>query len=159
MPTPITDDARWLGLCIRSESDQPHEWRAIGWCIRNRVLSSRYPDLYQSVMLSRKQFSYFNAFSHLFQDPDALYVAARRGYAGDSSGWAENNLDQAELCAAEVIAAPRWRAPFDPAVMHYYSPVSMVPKGSKPAWAPSAKRLFTPSGIDPARFVFAAGVA
>jgi hypothetical protein len=152
------DEPRWLGLCLRSESDQPHEWTAIGWTIRNRVLSTRYPNLYQAVVLSRKQFSYFNQFASLIDHPDALYAAALKGYAGDSSGWPENDLAEAERCARALILAPRWQAPFGVEVMHYYSPVSMVPKGSAPPWAPAAKRLFTPSGVDPARFVFAAGV-
>lgn len=154
MPT----EAQWLGLCIRSETDQPHEFQAIGWAIRNRVLSARYPNLYQAVVLSRKQFSYFNQFSALVNDPDALYAAAVKGYAGDNRGWDENDLADAQECAEELIVTPRWRAPFGHLVTHYWSPVSMSPKGSAPPWAKSAKRTFTPSGIDPARFVFAEGV-
>lgn len=154
----LESEIKWLGLVIRSESDQPHEWWYIGWTVRNRVLSSRYPNLYESVILSRKQFSYFNQFESLGADRDRIYQAALKGYAGDKSGWNENDLAQAEACAREVIAAPRWKAPFGIDVMHYYSPVSMVPKGSKPAWLPAAKRVFTPSGVDPQRFVFACGV-
>lgn len=154
MPT----DYQWLGLVIRSESDQPHEWSYIAWSIRNRVLSSRYPNLYESVILSRKQFSYFNQFENLGADRVKIYDAALKGYAGDSSGWSENNLKEAEACAREVISSPRYKAPFHIDVMHYYSPISMKPAGSKPAWISSAKRLITPSGVDPMRFVFAAGV-
>jgi len=154
----VSSEARWLGLCLRSESDAPHEWWAIGWSIRNRVLSSRYPDLYQAVILSRKQFSYFNQFASLLGDPEALYAAAVKGYAGDSSGWHENDLAMAQECAAELIAAPRYHAPFGADVMHYWSPASMKPFGSAPPWATSAKRRFTPDRIDPLRFVFAAGV-
>lgn len=152
-------EIKWLGLVIRSESDQPHEWLYIGWTVRNRVLNKRYPSLYESVILSRKQFSYFNQFESLGTDRMRIYQAALKGYAGDSSGWDENDLADAEECAREVISSPRWKAPFGVDVMHYYSPISMVPKRSKPAWAPTAKRLFTPSGVDPARFVFAAGVS
>ena len=151
-------EAQWLGLTIRSESDQPHEWPAIGWTVRNRVLSPRYPNDYEAVILQPKQFSYFNRFQALAADPAALYAEAVRGYAGDSSGWGENDLSETVKCARSVIAAYRWSAPFGADVLHYYSPVSMVPKGSAPPWAPTAKRLFTPSGIDPQRFVFAAGV-
>lgn len=151
-------EAAWLGLCIRSESDQPHEWWPIGWTIRNRVLSSRYPNTYEAVVLSRKQFSYFNAFATLLGDRDALYAAAVKGYAGDAGGWSENDLKEAQLCALDVLQAKRWQAPFGQDVCHYFSPVSMKPSGSSPPWAPTAKRLFTPSGIDPRRFVFAEGV-
>lgn len=154
----MISDYKWLGLVIRSESDQPHEWSYIGWSIRNRVLSLRYPNLYEAVILSRKQFSYFNQFEYLGADRDRIYAAALKGYAGDSSGWPENDLVQAENCAKEVISSPRWKAPFHNDVMHYYSPISMKPVGSKPAWITSAKRLITPSGVDPTRFVFAAGV-
>lgn len=154
----IDSEIKWLGLVIRSESDQPHEWRSIGWSIRNRVLSNRYPNLYESVILSRKQFSYFNQFENLGADRLKIYEAALKGYAGDSSGWNENNLIQAETCAKEIISSPRYKAPFGIDVMHYWSPISMKPVGSKPTWAPSAKRLVYPSGIDPLRFVFAAGV-
>lgn len=153
----IDSEIKWLGLVIRSESDQPHEWWAIGWSVRNRVLSDRYPDLYESVILSKKQFSYFNQFAHL-PSRELIYQSALRGYAGDSSGWNENDLTDAEECANEIILSPRYKAPFGIDVMHYYSPVSMKPRGAKPAWLPSAKRLLTPSGIDPQRFVFAAGV-
>lgn len=151
-------EIKWLGLVIRSESDQPHEWWPIGWSIRNRVLSARYPNLYESVVLSKKQFSYFNQFEGLADD-GKIYEAALKGYAGDNSGWNENDLIQAEECAKEIIASPRHKAPFGVDVMHYWSPISMKPLGSKPAWSPSAKRLVYPSGIDPLRFIFAAGVA
>lgn len=154
----MNTEARWLGLTIRSESDRPHEWWAIGWTVRNRVLSNRYPSTFEAVVLSRKQFSYFNAFAALAGDHEALYAAAVKGYAGDMTGWAENNLNQAEACALEILTAKRWHAPFGEGVCHYYSPVSMVPKGSKPPWIGGAKRVLTPSGIDPQRFVFAAGV-
>lgn len=151
-------EAAWLGLCIRSESDQPHEWPSIGWTIRNRVLSARYANTFEAVVLSKKQFSYFNAFALHIGDHEALYAAAIKGYAGDSIGWAENNLDRAQACALEILSSPRWHAPFGAEVMHYYSPISMVPKLSAPPWSKSARRLFTPSGIDPLRFVFAEGV-
>lgn len=155
---PLRSEADWLGLTIRSESDQPHEWWAIGWAIRNRVLSGRYPNTYQAVVLSKKQFSYFDKYAALVGDPQALYDAALKGYAGDASGWGENDLPQAINCAREILVCRRWSAPFGVDVMHYWSPVSMSPAGSRPPWAPSAKRLFTPAGIDPQRFVFAAGV-
>jgi hypothetical protein len=152
-------EAQWLGLCLRSESDQPHEWWAVGWAIRNRVLSSRYPDLFSAVILSRKQFSYFNSWTSSGLPVERIYEEALKGYAGDRSGWGENDLAEAQRCAAEVLAAPRWHAPFGTGFTHYWSPISMKPAGSMPSWAPSARRTFTPSGIDPLRFAFAEGVA
>lgn len=162
MSDPIETQIRWLGLCLRSESDRPHEWPYIAWAVRNRVLSKyRGKEAYQEVILDRKQFSYFNQFASLLlsEDPNALYAAAAKGYAGDATGWAEDNLSAAEDCARAILLAPRYTAPFDKDVRHYYSPVSMKPVGSAPPWAATARLLFTPSGVDPRRFVFGAGVA
>lgn len=149
-------DAQWLGLLIRSESDQPHEWLPIGWVVRNRAESSSYPDTYVEVIRQRVQFSHFNG--SFGESDDAAYRITRNSYAGDSSGWPENNLDRAEACAAAVLAAPRWQCPFGHRVLHYYSPVSMIPAGRVPGWNWSILRPFTISGIDPQRFIFAESV-
>jgi len=151
-------EERWLGLVIRSETDQPHEWPFIAWTIRNRLLSGRYGNSYEAVILSKKQFSHFNQFESLLGDHTRLMEAALNTYAGDMNGWRENDYDDAVACGADVMGAPRWRAPFGVDVMHYYSPVSMKPPGNRPPWLRSARRTFTPEGVDPSRFVFAAGV-
>lgn len=149
-------ETEWLALCLASESNLDHEWPCIGWVIRNRVKAERYPDTYRGVVLQPKQFSYFNALTTGPENRslDLIWIEAMKGYAGRIY----RERPAVHACAERVLRAQPFEAPFGPDVQHYYSPVSMKPLGSAPAWAPKAKRLFTPSGIDPQRFVFAAGV-
>lgn len=151
MPSPTREE--WLGLCLRSESEQPHEWPYLGWAIRNRVESSRFPATYQDVICQPRQFSYFNPFTHI-ADPNAIYDAAIRGYAGDTSGWPHNDLPYAIECAAWVVNASMWESPFRSRVFYFWAPQSMNPPGSDPAWAKNLSRIFTPSCIDPWRWKF-----
>lgn len=143
-------EADWLALCLASESNLPHEWPLIGWVIRNRVHSSRFPNTYQSVILQPSQFSYFNSFKGSSEE---IFSKALSGYAGKIFSGRD-----AISCALAIISAASWQAPFGPDVLHYWSPISMVPKGSLPSWAKQAKRTFTLSGIDPERFACAEGV-
>lgn len=155
-------DLDWLALCLASESNQPHEWQYIAWTIKLRVEGqNRYPNTYRDVVLQPSQFSYFNLWTtgkvgaRALTDQE-IWTVAMKGYAGTIYTKNRSLLDG---CAAHVAALPLWQAPFPLDTLHYYSPVSMKPKGAKPAWAPSARLLITPSGVDPQRFVFAAGVA
>lgn len=151
------NETEWLALCVASETNQPHEWPYVAWAIRNRVEAKKFPNTYEGVILQPWQFSYFNAWTtgKGKLSGSALVAAVKSGYAGRAYAARRKEL---EACAAAVMAAPPWQAPFGADVMHYYSPVSMNPAGSEPAWADEAKRLFTPPGVDPERFVFAAGV-
>ena len=149
----VTEDL-WLGLALRSESDQPHEWPALGFVIRNRVLRRGYPSTYFGVITQAKQFSYFNKWAGWGGDDLALFNEAKEGYAGECEGWSENDFTEAVECARWLITAPRWYAPFGPTVLHYWSPVSMVPKGSDPSWAAAMEKVYAP-GVDPWRFTFA----
>ena len=155
-PDMFESEVKWLGLAIRSESDEPHEWVPVAWSIRNRVLSPRYPNTYQGVILQRKQYSYFNKFYGM--KAEDIYNEAIKGYAGDNSGWGENDLKAAQQCARDIILSPRYKAPFGADVMHFYSPISMDTVSSKPSWMQLSTRIVHVSGIDPKRFVFAAGV-
>jgi hypothetical protein len=145
-------ESRWLGLALRSESDQPHEWLPIAWVIRNRVESRIYPDTYAGVVTQRQQFSYFNHFQRV-DGPEEIFAAALEGYAGENAGWHDNDYLHACECASAVRRMPRWMAPFSPRVFHFWSPVSMVPKGSDPAWAEDL-RVFALPGIHAQRFKF-----
>lgn len=148
-------DAEWLGIGARSESDQPHEWRAIMWAIRNRVEKAHwYPNTYEEVVLMRRQFSYFDQWTvDRTLSADAIFEAARAGYAGDHAGWRDDDLSEAIECARAVLEEPRWRAPFGPRVLLYWSPVSM--RGHQPpSWAKGLKQVVAP-GVDPWRFTFA----
>lgn len=162
MPPPSSlRDLDWFALGLASESNQIHEWQYIAWAIKLRVEGkNRYPDTYRDVVLQPSQFSYFNLWTgkggaQALTDQE-IWKLALKGYAGAIYTKHRNLLDN---CAAIISVAPIWQAPFPLDTLHYYSPVSMKPKGSKPAWLPSARLLITPSGVDPQRFVFAAGVA
>lgn len=174
-------DADWAGLCALTETNHPEEQLYVLWVIRNRVESGRFPNNFEGVVLQPMQFSAFNRWTKngVQHPPEAIFdlVAARE----------DNNLSDllaAVHLAEEVLATDddTTENPFtaldrppsvewlrtgvgDPgervdvkAICHYWSPVSMKPPGSRPPWAPSAKRLFTPPGIDPERFIFAEGV-
>lgn len=142
---PTNED--WLAMCMASESNEPHEWLYIGWVVRNRG-NNLTP--YDKIILAPQQFSYFNQF-YSEKDHNEIFKLAKAGYAG--------GLYLSALpCARRVVSAGLWEAPFGQKVRHYFSPVSMRPKGSEPAWAKTAERQFTPSGVDPRRFVFCEGV-
>ena len=147
-------DAMWLGLAARSESDQPHEWRPLLWTARNRMLSPGFPDTAAGVITQAWQFSYFSAFRDV-ADPDVAFTRALAGYAGDASGWSENDYTEAVKAAREVLNAGRWAAPFGPKVLNFWSPRSMVPAYSLPKWNWDVMRVFALGGIDPSRFLFA----
>lgn len=149
MPTP----AEWLGLCLRSESEQPHEWPYLGCVVRNRVESSRFASTYAEVITQPYQFSYFNDYLGL-ADLDQVYAAASQGYAGDDSGWPHNDLVEAVDCARWLIAASRWELPLSRRVLYFWSPRSMQPRGSDPSWARNLYRVFTPACVDRDRWRF-----
>lgn len=163
--------AEWAALTIVTETKRPHEMLPIAWVLRRRVESPRFPDTMQAVVLQERQFSAWNPWTH----------GRFKGKFPPEEQWHElwKTLDQptqeklypvALDCALNVLGgqrpqgtlvlppAPSWSAPFGPEVCWYFSPISMVPLGSSPAWAASARRRFTPSGIDPERFVFCEGV-
>jgi hypothetical protein len=143
----------WIGLCLVTESNYPFEWPAVAAVIRNRIDSRRFPSTAGEVVLQPKQFSAFNPFT-----PAEPTFATWERVIYSMSDARRAQVKDAIPCAAWVLSLPVWRLPFAPTVCHYYSPVSMIPKWSEPKWAKQAKRLFTPSGIDPKRFVFADGV-
>lgn len=147
----------WLGLCILTESNDPKEWPYIAWVIRNRVESGRFKHTYEAVILQPMQFSAFNKYTsgdsnYRSFSPVQIFRDKARGFS-----FIEYLFHAVDI-AERIISAPRSEAPFPATVCHYYSPGSMIPRGSKPKWAYSARKLFTPERIDPDRFVFADGV-
>lgn len=155
--------ADWAGLCALAETSRPDEQEYVLWVIRNRVESPRFPDTYERVILQPKQFSAFNAFT----SSKVLLAGPLRIFNEKATEYAAAALLAAVHLAENVLAASLGQDLLLPTradqngwlwTCHYYSPVSMKPPGSAPAWAKSAKRLFTPPGIDPQRFVFAEGV-
>lgn len=147
----------WLGLALRSESDQPHEWRNLAWVIRNRVEHSRFRSTYAGVICRAWQFSYFNDWTIAGDPPNEIYEQALKGYAGDKRGWQDNDYTEAVECAAKVLTEPRYQAPFGPTVLHFWSPRSMVPIGRTPSWA-DKMRVFSMPGVDPDRWQFGEGL-
>ena len=137
-------DAQWLGLALVTESNLPHEWISPATVIRRRVESRVYPNSYEGVITQPYQFSHFNKYLHIHHS-EMLFAEVLRELRTDISAATE--------CAAWVIGLPEWRLPLGPRVLHYFSPVSMVPRGRVPGWAESM-RQFTPAGVDPERFVF-----
>lgn len=146
------NDTDWLALALASESNAPHEWIPIAWVIRHRRDTGyRKKRSIVEVVLDKNQFSYFNEFTANVGMRGGIFERALEGYAG-------RLYEDALPCAAHVLAAAPWQAPFGPDVRHYWSPVSMKPRGSKPHWHGTGSRFFTPSGIDPQRFIFEAGI-
>lgn len=144
----------WVGLCCLTESNRPYEWPYIAWVIRNRLDSGKYKHTYEQVVLQPSQFSAFNKWQET--EPLTIFQLVARGYHSIEL------LFHAVDIAAKVIYTPPDSAsasrPFPTTVRHYFSPISMRPLGSKPSWYGQAKRVFTPEGLDPERFVFADGV-
>ena len=155
-------DQEFCALVAVTESNRPHEYPYIISVFRNRVEHPRFPDTYREVLMQPRQFSALNKWC---SDRSSL-----KGQLQPDDVWralfaSRDQIEQTKLyplalaCAAQVLAAPRWQAPFDPSVCWYYSPVSMIPKGAVPTWAKDAAWSFTPPGVDPYRFVFCADVA
>lgn len=152
----MIQSAQWLGLALRSESDQPHEWLYLAWVIRNRVEAHGFSSSYAGVITQAWQFSYFNEWTVPGLPPDEIYGEALKGYAGDKTGWADNNLSESEEFATVFMGTSRWAAPFGPRVLHFWSPRSMRPPGRVPSWA-ETMRVFSMSGVDPGRWLFGEG--
>lgn len=170
----VIHEHEWLGLCLITESSREDEWPYVAAVIYNRVRSTRYPDTYRDVILQPWQFSYFNPWTV----PDKVWSRRKTGETmiSDYAIWrqvAEGKRNPLLLVRACVWSdafiydldggrpfAGTDAAEYDitPDTLHYYSPRSMVPAGTRPRWARQAKRLYTPEGVDPERFVFAEGV-
>lgn len=149
-------DLDWLALCLVTESNRPEEWPAIAQVIENRRRAPRWGDTYKTVVLARMQFSAFNLFTKAPPDQYLGTAMMFRVVAGKED--ALLLMHAAAFCADVEARQDLWDVAISAKTLHYYSPVSMKPPGSKPPWAASAKRLYTPAGVDPERFVFAEGV-
>lgn len=149
-------DLDWLALCLVTESNRPNEWPYLAQVIENRRRTGRWGDTYRDVVTAKQQFSAFNGRigsrgQLVAPDYDLVFglMADQESPLLLMHAAAMVNGEEADAFTLVISAATR----------HYYSPISMKPAGSRPAWAASAKRLYTPTGVDPERFVFAEGVA
>lgn len=149
----------WLALCLCTESNRPEEWPAIAQVIENRRRTGRWGSTYKSVVLARKQFSAFNKFTEAGNryHEETTFSAVVVGIGNVVLLMrAAGLVAESELGAG--LSPQDWSSAVSGETLHYFSPVSMKPAGSRPPWAAQAKRLYTPAGIDPERFVFAEGV-
>lgn len=159
------------GLCLVTESNLPSEWPALLQVMLNRVASPRYPDSIEAVILQPKQFSRFNlltgkakgsvdGYSFVYRKVvtedirDSRIDPLLMAHAQDFVGSHLRSVGEAQLLGIGGLICPA----ISPETLHYYSPVSMVPNGSAPAWATTAKRIYAPEGVDPDRFTFCEGV-
>lgn len=149
-------DQDWLALCLCTESNRPEEWPCIAQVIENRLKSGRWGSTLRDVILSPMQFSAFNDVSRKLSS--MTYTVAWNSVASGQPRLLLVVAARGDWFKAWTGTIPA-ESGISPATTHYYSPVSMVPAGRKPAWAASASRLYTPDGIDPQRFIFAEGVA
>lgn len=158
-------DHHWLALCLCTESNRRREWPLIAAVIQNRVRSSRYPDTFVEVILQPSQFSAFNPYTadadvrHRWRNLAALWLSVAatltRKQLALHLAYA---IDHAAKMLEADVDGHRISDLVSPATLHYFSPISMKPVGSAPAWAKTASRLYTPAGIDPQRFIFAENV-
>lgn len=172
MATPDPTDLDWLALCLVTESNRPDEWSAIAQVIENRRRTGHWGSTYKSVVLAPMQFSAFNVLTGSRGDvrPETLGSRVFERLAKEESPLLLMHSAIWVYRAVRLIAPGTIETiypPITPATLHYYSPVGMRPVGSAPFWAAidakgkplHAKRLYTPDGIDPERFVFAEEVA
>lgn len=167
-PAPLMGgkDPEIVLLTLASESDQPHEWPALAWTIRNRVQGPGwYGNDYGTVCLRRYQFSYWNSLEEVEDRDEKIHLAGQKFYPGrvarqlfpmDGRGGDYSVLRFQDWANLTVFTCSRLAAPFGPEVRHFYSPVSMG--GREPSWLSKASRVFSLPGIDPDRFMFAEGV-
>lgn len=137
--------AAWLGLAVRSESGEPHEWPFIGSVILARAdrMEARWPNTVHEVIVQPLQFSAFNA---TYGDPDDKYAQLAAKYPADQ-------LAAAQACAAWLLAVPAASRPLSKRVCWFFSPRSMKPAGKAPGWAVAMRYVLAP-GVNPWRFIF-----
>jgi hypothetical protein len=161
-------DARWLALAIATEDIHSTEQSWIGRVIRNRKETSyRWKTDYLKVVLDRYQFSHFNPWVKVGDagplavlSDDELFEAIIKGTFGGvhlSRRLTSGELWDAAEVASRVLLEPWPHPDCPPDTLHFYAPRSMRPRGSRPVWAKTAKRLWTPEGCDPDRLVLAQG--
>jgi len=143
----VIGDAEWLGACMASESNEPHEGPFIGWVVRNRVeAEGRYPNRYAEVIRQPWQFSYWNDYADIVRHEQAFVEA--------SKGRIRHQLERAEDCARWLLEIPSSHRPIPADCFYFWSPVSMVPQGRSPKWARGLEWLTVP-GVSGYRFTFA----
>ena len=131
---------RWLTRVLISETDRASEMVYVANVVRNRVVTAHNgEDTYKGVILHPFAFSAFNPNSPLRE----YYMNLE-----DHRRW-----DKAKRIADAVLKARRPELPLLVNVTHFYSPVSMKPRGRQPLWAKKKERVNITT-VDDKRFRF-----
>jgi hypothetical protein len=145
------DRADHLALLLVTESDRPEEWPFIAQVVLNRVRTTGYPDTLEGVIYQRYQFSFYNPWTKAKLPHEDVYQKARQ-----QKGARATRLSVARVCAEAMLAMPPACELLPRGTVNYWSPVSMLPKGSLPrGWNWNILRCFTVPGIEASRFVWA----
>ena len=143
-------DREWLALVACTETKRPHEMPYVQAVVINRMRAGKtWPGTIVRVVRQAKQFSAFNPIMQLSDEQAFNWIRKELS---------DELFKSAEACAEDMLSRPAHLWPVDPATFWFWSPQSMVPRGSVPYWAREDHYSFTVSGVDPWRFVFAMAV-
>lgn len=144
----------WVGLCLLTESDRPHEWNTLAWVIRFRYEANREKQFggqdYSRIVTHPFQFSAFNGITGTPQEVWERVFNLKPRSVG--------LLRRATEVAEDVMRDSLRHSPLDTRTYFFWSPRSMVPEGSLPKWNWTQLRRFAVNEIDPWRFLFAAEI-
>lgn len=130
----------WLARGIYSETNDSTEMVYVGRVIQNRYnLKYNGKSTYREIVLDPRQFSGFN------HDNNRSQINRRVSITDPIDTW------QTALNVALYIRTTPPDKEFT--ATHFYSPISMVPKWSKPRWAEHLTPIQV-QGIEPSRFRF-----
>lgn len=147
-------DPSWLALCLLTETNKGHEAPFVAQVVLNRLRSRSYPNTLEDVILQPWQFSAFNKWT-TGEEPSSPEDAFHEVY-DRSAKLAQRHWQLFLECSEAMLSLPEECPILPPKTLNYWSPVSMVPKGSLPRrWNWSILRCFEVPGIDVRRFVWA----
>lgn len=163
----MDDELLCLTFCTTTETNRAEEALFVAGCIMNRVRAGYRGKTVREVVLANMQFSAFNhdsAQRQALENSDPyIAVAAYLAKHGES---AQRLFDEfLEVCSG-VYFQPDLNNPWingqvedarADAVWHYFSEISMRPRGSKPGWFDASKEVLVPQ-ISSERFRWFAGV-
>lgn len=144
----------WLALATMTETDKGHEAPFVMQVILNRLRAPGFGDTLEEVILQPWQFSYFNPWTK-FGVPDDTDAVFQETYRTKARG-AQRRWTLFLRCAEAMLELPEDCPILPPKTLNYWSPVSMLPKGSLPrGWNWNILKCFEVPGIDPRRFIWA----
>jgi hypothetical protein len=162
-------DAYVLAMCVWTEARDNAdlaklrlEMLHVAGCIANRVKTKYTGNSFYEVVLAPKQFSHFNTD---VIEKQVLVQAKKDGekvdgivaWASSLTGKDKTGWEIAVSVGEELVRNPAHNPFKEATVRHYYSPRSMKPPGTRPAWHDAAKKLTVPE-ISEERFVWFNGI-